>query len=334
MDVSILIVSYNTRDLTLACIRSVIEQTKHVLYEIIVVDNASKDGSAEAIAQAFSPSDFPQVRLVIPEKNLGFAGGNNLAGEMASGDYILLLNPDTVILDAAIDKVVAFAKAHPEAGIVGGRTYFADGVTLNPNSCHGRPTYWSLFCMGTGLSSAFRRSAWFDPESLGKWQRDMVKKVDAVTGCFLLIETALWKRLGGFDLNFFMYSEDTDLCLRTWNLGRSCLICPDARLIHYGGQSEKVRPDKFVRLFRAKAQLFQKHGSGLFFRYGLSMLAMWALTRTMATWLRQLGNPDKREAFVSWRDIYRRRAEFDPRRPSRAVGSVSPPPGPGTVVGR
>src|SRR5688572_24806026 len=99
MDVSILIVSYNTREMTLACIQSVIDQTKQVSYEIIVVDNQSKDGSAGAIAKA-----YPNIKLIIPEQNLGFAGGNNLAATHATGEYLLLLNPDTVILDGAIDK--------------------------------------------------------------------------------------------------------------------------------------------------------------------------------------------------------------------------------------
>jgi N-acetylglucosaminyl-diphospho-decaprenol L-rhamnosyltransferase len=326
MDVSVLIISYNTRDLTLACIQSVIDQTKLVSYEIIVVDNQSKDDSAAAIAEK-----YPQVKLIVPEQNLGFAGGNNLAATQAQGDYLLLLNPDTVILDGAVDKVVAFARAHPEAGAVGGRTYFGD-MTLNPNSCHGAPTPWSLLCMGTGLSSLFRRSSLFDPESLGKWERNTVREVDAITGCFLLIGRPLWTKLGGFDLDFFMYSEDTDLSLRVWREGRSCLICPEARLIHYGGQSDKVRPDKMVRLFRAKSQLFYKHWPKIFRKYGVAMLAMWAGTRTLALWVLQLAKPAKRESFRSWAEIWRRRREFNPLYPS---GSVLPgASGPNGSAGR
>ena len=316
MDVSILIVSYNTREMTLACIQSVIDQTRQVSYEIIVVDNQSKDGSADAIAKA-----YPQLKLIIPEQNLGFAGGNNLAATHATGDYVLLLNPDTVILDGAVDKVVAFARANPQAGAVGGRTYFGD-MRLNPNSCHGIPTPWSLLCMGTGLSSAFRRNRFFDPESLGSWARDSVREVGAITGCFLLIDRGLWVTLAGFDLNFFMYSEDTDLSARVWQSGKKCLICPDARLIHYGGQSEKVRPDKMVRLFRAKAQFFYKHWAKIFRFYGLQMLAAWAGSRTMALWVVQLLKPAKRDAYLGWREIWRRRREFDPRQPSAAVSSV------------
>jgi len=324
IDVSILIVSYNTRDMTVACIQSVLDQTKVVSYELIVVDNLSKDGSAEAIAAAFPADRFPQIKLIVAEKNLGFAGANNLAGELATGEFILLLNPDTLILDGAIDKVVMFTREHPKAGIVGGRTYFGD-MRLNPNSCHGKPTPWSLFCMGFGLSSLFRRNRLLDPESLGHWERDTVREVDAVTGCFLLIRADLWRELGGFDLTFFMYSEDTDLCLRGWKAGYTCLICPDARLIHYGGQSEKIKPDKFVRLFRAKVQLFQKHWPQGFINYGVKMLELWAGTRTIGSWVRQLIQPGRRNAFLSWREVWRRRREFRPSQPSPAVatGAVS-----------
>src|SRR5690606_14326374 len=111
------------------------------------------------------------------------------------------------------------------------------------NSCHGRPTLWSLICLGTGLASLFRRSRCLNPESLGSWKRDSVREVDAVTGCFLLIGRELWNELGGFDESFFMYGEDTDLCLRSWAKGRPCLICPEAKLIHYGAQADRVRPD-------------------------------------------------------------------------------------------
>jgi GT2 family glycosyltransferase len=136
----------------------------------------------------------------------------------------------------------------------------------------------------------------------------------------------LWRRLGGFDLSFFMYSEDTDLCLRAAGLGHRSLIDPNARLIHYGGQSERIKPDKFVRLFRAKAQLFEKHWNRKFVEFGIKMLEMWAGTRTLATWVRQFIQPGRRDAYLSWHEVWRRRREFRPSQPSPAVQSVSVPP--------
>jgi hypothetical protein len=302
--VSIVVVSYNTRELTLACLRSVYTETRGVSFEVIVFDNASHDGSADAVA-----AEFPQARLIRAAENVGFARANNFAAREASGDYVLLLNPDTVLQDGAVQKAVAFADTRPDAGIIGGRTYFADG-TLNPTSCHGRPTLWSLVCMGAGLSAVFRRSRWFDPESLGGWQRDSVRDVDVVTGCFCLVRRPVWEQLEGFDESFFMYGEDTDLCVRAWQLGHRCMICPDARLIHYGGRSEQVRSDKMVRLFRAKHQLFRKHWTPRAADCGAWLLASWAFTRMIGHAILAPLAKGRRQSFHTWRQVWQRRSEY------------------------
>ena len=142
--VSILVISYNTRAMTLDCLRSLQAETT-VPHEVIIVDNASPDRSAEAIAAA-----FPAWRLIASKENLGFAKGNNVAAEAARGEYLLLLNPDTVILDGAVDKLVAFADRNPDAGIWGGRTLNADR-TLNPLSAFADLSLWGLFCRASGL---------------------------------------------------------------------------------------------------------------------------------------------------------------------------------------
>jgi N-acetylglucosaminyl-diphospho-decaprenol L-rhamnosyltransferase len=303
-DLSIIIVSYNTRTLSLVCLRSVYEQTSGVSFEVLVVDNASSDGSAQAIA-----AQFPQVRLIPLDKNVGFARANNIAAKHALAPYLLLLNPDTRILDGSIQKTLNFARSCSGPCIVGGRTYYPDG-SLNYSSCHGRPTLWSLLCMGCGLSSLFRCSRIFDPESLGRWERDTTREVDVITGCFLLIERGLWERLKGFDENFFMYGEDTDLCIRARNIGVRCINFADARLIHHGGASEKVRPDKMIRLFQAKAQLFRKHWAPSSVWLGMVLLRMWALTRMTALSLLRLVAKRYEASYQSWREIWRRSAEF------------------------
>lgn len=301
---TLIVVSYNTRDLTLACLRSVYERTRDLRFEVIVVDNASPDGSADAIA-----AEFPQVRLFALDENLGFAAANNFAARHATGEWLLLLNPDTVVLGSAIQRLHAFATLHSDAGIFGGRTVFADG-SLNPKSCWGRPTPWSAFFAGIGLSAVFKGTRWFDPESLGGWARDTVRQVDIVTGCFFLLRRELWQRLGGFDPAFFMYAEEADLCLRARRLGLRCLICPEAEIIHYGGASEPVRADKIVRLFRAKAQLFQKHWSPPAARFGVWTLDLRAFTRLLAFAAAGLVQPRHAEAFRTWREIWRRRPEW------------------------
>jgi GT2 family glycosyltransferase len=304
MDLSILVISYNTRALTLACLRSVYEQTKGLEFELFVLDNASSDGSADAIA-----TEFTDVKLIRSEQNVGFARGNNVLAKECRGCFLLLLNPDTEIHHGAIQKALAFARIQPNASIIGARTFFADG-SLNYNSCHGRPTPWSLFCMGAGLSSIFRRSRIFNPESLGGWRRDTIRRVDAVTGCFLLLSRDLWTRLNGFDESFFMYGEDTDLCLRARQIGSPCLICPDATLIHHGGQSEPIRADKMIRLFTAKRQLIFRHWPKILVWYGVMMLYLWAWTRMVGLRVANLLGISWGSGFAVWRDIWIRRREI------------------------
>jgi hypothetical protein len=300
--VSILIISYNTREMTLACLRSVVEQTEPGTFEVIVVDNQSKDGSAGAIA-----ADFPWVRLIRSSDNLGFAKANNVAAKEAVGDYLLLLNPDTLVLERAIDRLLEFARGRPAAGIWGGRTVFADG-SLNPASCWQRQTLWSVFCVGSGLSSVFRGSGVFNPEALGGWDRSTVREVDIVSGCFLLIERQMWERLGGFDPAFFMYGEEADLCLRSHAMGCRPVVTPEATIVHYGGASERVRSDKMVRLLSAKVRLIRRHWSPVTRGVGVWMLAMWPLTRAVAWRAAAIVGPGSDGG--TWGEVWRRRREW------------------------
>lgn len=276
IDVSILIVSYNTREMTLEAISSVVRETVDVRYEIIVVDNASTDGSAEAIA-----AHPAAPRLIALEDNIGFGRANNLAAEHARGTYVLLLNPDTVVRDRAIDRLVAFAKANPRALIWGGRTVFADG-SLNPASCWRRMTPWNLITRLTGLTGLFPHSPLFNPEAYGGWPRDTVREVDIVSGCFLMIPRPLWLALGGFDPAFFMYGEEADLCLRARRIGARPMVTPEATIVHYGGASEKTRAGKLCRLLKAKATLIDRHWPRGTVEIGQFLLMLWPLTRWIA----------------------------------------------------
>lgn len=256
-DLSILMVNWNTREMTLACLRSIYAEAPTTSFEIILVDNGSTDGSADAIADA-----FPQVRLIAETRNLGFARANNIAAEKARGQYLLLLNTDTLILDDAIDRLVNTARAFPHALIWGGCTLFGDGQ-INPSSVWGRITGWSAVCCALGLRSLFRGSALFNSEGLGSWQRDNIRSVDIVSGCFLLIPRAFWARLGGFDPKFFMYGEEADLCARARALGARPMMTPDARIIHYGGASAASHATKIAYVMGARMGLIDRHLFGL-----------------------------------------------------------------------
>lgn len=305
---SIIIVSYNTREMTLECLRSVYAQTRETPFEVLVVDNASSDGSAAAIA-----AEFPPVRLWSLSENLGFAAGNNFAAQHATGEWLLLLNPDTVVLDGAIDRLVAFAEraqaTHPQAGIFGGRTLFADG-SLNPTSCWAAPSLWSTFCVASGLTSVFRGASLFNPEAMPDWKRDTVREVDIVTGCFFLLRRSLWERLGGFDPAFFMYGEEADLCLRARKQGIRGVICPEATIIHYGGASEAIRATKMVRLFRAKAQLFRRHWSPAAARVGVRLLDFWAWTRKLAFAAGRAVQARYAAPYACWSEVLRECAQW------------------------
>jgi GT2 family glycosyltransferase len=301
--VTVIVVSYNTRAMTLACLDSLFAETRAPL-EAIVIDNASGDGSAEAIAARFPPDRAPRLRLVAERENHGFARANNLAARMARGDYLLLLNPDTLVLDGAVDRLLAFARARPEAGIWGGRTLFGDG-RLNPLNCARRMSLWTLFARAAGLTGLFPRSPVFNAEEYGGWARDTERSVDIVSGCFLMIRRETWERLGGFDPAFVMYGEEADLCLRARALGCRPVVTPEARIVHHGGASEPARADKVVRLFRAKATLIRRHFPPLARGPGLRLFALWPLTRA---WVERL----RGRSAGAWAEVWARRAEWLP----------------------
>lgn len=303
--VSIIVISYNTRVMTLDCLRSIAEETRNQ-HEVIVLDNASSDGSAEAIAEA-----FPKVILLAEPTNHGFAQGNNIAVRQARGDYVLLLNPDTVVLDGAIDRLLDFACRTPNARIWGGHTLYGDR-SLNPTNCWRRMTLWSLTSQFLGLSSLFRGSALCNPEGYGGWQRDEEREVDIVTGCFLLIHKAFWDELGGFDATYVMYGEEADLCLRARTLDARARITPEAKIIHYGGASETVRSDMLVRLISAKITLIRHHFPVWQRPLGMAMLRLWPWSRMQAARLRAwaTGRAQHRAAAESWAEVWARRDEW------------------------
>ncbi|MCB1520847.1 MAG: glycosyltransferase family 2 protein [Hyphomicrobiaceae bacterium] len=300
--VSILIVSYNTRELTLAAIESASRETT-ANHEIIVVDNASSDGSAAAIAS--HPS---RPRLIALDENIGFGRANNLAARHATADLVLLLNPDTVVRDGAIDRLLEFAAERPAAKIWGGRTIFADG-SLNPSSCWHRMTVWNQFCRTSGLAAIFRTSELFNGEAFGGWQRDTVREVDIVSGCLLLIPRALWNELGGFDPLFFMYGEEADLCLRAIRAGARPAVTPTATIVHLGGASEATRSAKMIKLLAAKMSLANRHMHGLERALTHLLITAWPLTRLTALRLASMvsRNEATSKSAAAWSDIWRER---------------------------
>lgn len=301
VDVAIVIVTYNSERQIEACIGSVIAQRRSVRQEIIVVDNASTDGTVALIRER-----FPEVQLLLPGRNLGFAAGVNLAARHANADYIFLLNPDTVILEHAIDVFVEFARKHPQYGIYGGRAFKTDG-TLEPSSCWGLPTLWSLAMFATGMTMVGRRNRILDPESLGQWQRDTVREVGVVTGCSLLAIREAWTRLGGLDERYFLYGEDMDFSMRARRAGYRPVICPDARIVHENGQSSATPAHKLLMLYRGKACYFRTHYSRPSLLLALSFLTIGVGLRVLLSKVRW---PAEGQLSSDWPALWRARREW------------------------
>ena len=263
---AIVIVSYNTRERTLACLRSARAQPAGIPTEVIVVDNDSRDGTVEAIE-----GELPAVTVIRSGANLGFARAVNLGVAASRAEWVLLLNPDTVVLPGALAALVAFASRHPEYGIYGGRTLREDGST-DPSSCWGAPSLWSLFCFASGLSTAFPHSRALDPESLGHWARDTVREVPIVTGCLLLVRRADFDRIGGMDERFFLYGEDAEFSIRAARYGLRPVIVPEATIIHAVGASTGARGPKMNMVMAGKVTMLRTSWSS-----GRARVGVWLL---------------------------------------------------------
>jgi N-acetylglucosaminyl-diphospho-decaprenol L-rhamnosyltransferase len=322
VDVSILIVTYKCHHEARECLASIYRNTTGVDFEVVVLDNASQDGTVEMVR-----SEFPQARLIALDENVGFAAGVNLAAEEAEGEHVLLLNPDTVVHEGAVRNLVDFAERRPEHGLYGGRTLRPDG-TVDPGSCWAQQTLWSLFCFATMLTATFKGSRLFDPESLGGWGRDSVREVGLVTGCLLLVPRALWARLGGFDTRFFMYGEDADLALRARERGYRPAITPDAVVTHEVGVSSATRPDKMILLYTGKATLLRKHWRPARRRVGLALLAAGVGSRALAARLTRARSDSASAWPVVWaqrrRWLQGYRAEGQTASPAAAQRAASP----------
>lgn len=299
VEISIIIVSFNTRALLDVCLSSLPAAAESGRIEIIVVDNASSDGSADLVA-----SRFPRIRLVRASDNLGFAKGCNLGAARARGRFLLFLNPDTRARPGLAGALLDAAGRHPDAGVYGGRTLTATGE-LDPRSCWALPSLWSTFCFAFGLSTVFPQSKLFDPESLGRWRRDSEREVGMVTGCLLMISRELWDRLGGFDERYFMYGEDADLNLRARRLGARPLITPDAMVEHVAGASAPP-PQRLVMIMRGKATYVRRNWGWFGARLGVWLLLTGTALRAAgaARGMRRLGGEGR------WAHAWRERGEW------------------------
>jgi GT2 family glycosyltransferase len=273
LNLSIIIVNWNTQDILRDCLRSIYEQGGEIDLEVIVIDNASTDGSVEMVKK-----DFPQVTLIENSQNRGFAAANNQGIDISKGRYVLLLNSDTVVLDNAIAKTVAFADSHPKAAIVGCRVLNPD-QTLQP-TCFMFPSILNMLLSSSYLYKLFPRSKFFGREQMTWWDRNDIKEVDVVTGCFMLIRQKAIQQVGTMDEQFFMYGEETDWCYRFKQAGWKILFTPCAEIIHLGGQSAQKRATTMVvQLRKSILQFMKKHHGPLVYRIACLLTVIFLAVR-------------------------------------------------------
>jgi GT2 family glycosyltransferase len=227
---SIAIVNWNTRDLLLDALASIYDAPPAFPFEIIVVDNASADGSAEAVA-----ARFPHVHLIANRDNAGYAQGNNQAIKAARGAYILLLNPDVLLPPGGLEKAVAFMEAHPEAGALGVRQAHPDGRLQR--SVRGFPTPMAVLWELAGLSRLLPQSHVFGAYRMTWFDYARVAEVDQPMGTFLLLRHAAVEQVGLLDEAFPIFFNEVDWCLRCKRAGWKIYFTPDVEIVHYGGAS-------------------------------------------------------------------------------------------------
>jgi GT2 family glycosyltransferase len=231
---SIVILCWNDLKVIPDCLRSIYETTNSVEFEVIVSDNGSTDGSIEFIHR-----NYPQVKVIENGRNLRFARANNVGIRASQGEYVLILNPDTIIHEGTLEKILKFADAHPEGGAFGCRVLNVDGSYQESAwPCRSIRRDWVTALY---LRPLARLSEWFSSDTYFGWKGDSQRPVDWVSGCFTLARKEVLDRIAGFDERFFYYHEDMDLCRRIRELGYEVTYVPEATITHLGGQSTKKR---------------------------------------------------------------------------------------------
>jgi N-acetylglucosaminyl-diphospho-decaprenol L-rhamnosyltransferase len=295
LDVSVVLVSWNTRELVLDCLRSLPAACTGLTWEAIVVDNASSDGTAAALKR-----ELPNVRLIENNDNPGFAAANNQAMRASNARYALLLNSDTVAHANSIAHLVAFADARPQAGIVGPRLLNRDGSFQS--SCADLPTAWiemlSVSSIGERLLRrgypGFAEHACRQPMTSGY-----------VSGACMLVRREALASVGLMTEDYFMYGEEVDLCWRMWRAGWETWHDPEARIVHYGGQSTKqVKASMLRALFRSKVEVLQRfRGSLHAWLLRLAVFAVWRTKWAVSAIRAVLKKQPVESPVIGWRDL-------------------------------
>lgn len=259
LKLSFIFVNYNVKRFLNDAIISVKNATANIESEIIVVDNASIDGSDK-----FFPEEHPDIKYIYNEKNVGFGKANNQAFELADGEYLVIINPDTVVNEDTFEKMLEFFNEHPDAGMAGCKVLNPDG-TLQLACRRSFPGPWVSFTRVTGLSHLFPKSKIFAKYNLTYRDENQSYEVDAISGSFMMLRKSVYDKIGGFDPVFFMYGEDLDLCFRTQEAGYKVYYVHTTEITHFKGESTKRSSLDEAKVFYDAMHLFvKKHLSSSF----------------------------------------------------------------------
>jgi GT2 family glycosyltransferase len=296
MKLSIIIVNWNTCELLQDCLASIHRNPPEAAFEVCVVDNASTDGSPEMVRER-----YPQVHLISNQENPGFARANNQGIQMSNGEYVLLLNPDTYVKPGALECLVQFLEGTPKAGGVGAQL-------LNPDqtlqvSCYPQPTlfreFWRMFHLDVLKPYAVY--------PMDKWKLDVPREVDVLMGACLLLRRKALEQVGWMDEDYFIYSEEVDLCTRVRKAGWKLFWQPQAEVVHYGGQStQQVAESMFLQLYQGKVLYFRKHHGWPAVQVYKLILFVAALGRLLLTPLALIEKPSRRQQHLALSNHYRR----------------------------
>ncbi len=269
IQLSIVIVSYNVRHFLEQALQAVAKASRGMSVEIFVVDNNSVDGSPEMVKEK-----FPHIHLLALHQNLGFARANNLAIRRSKGQYVLLLNPDTLIAEDSLKKCYQFMEEHPEAGGLGVRMIDGTGSFL-PESKRGFPSPFVAFCKTFGLSRLFPKSRLFNRYHLGFLPEDETHEVEVLSGAYMWLRRRVLNQIGLLDERFFMYGEDIDLSYRIVQAGYKNYYFADTTIIHYKGESTRKGSLNYVRIFYQAMILFaEKHFRGRKARWYIAFIRL------------------------------------------------------------
>ena len=289
MELSIIVVNWNTCGLLKKCLRSIHDTVCKSSLEIIVVDNGSNDGSVEFVQEY-----FPQVKLIDNQENLGFARANNQAIRASNGKFILLLNSDAFLTPNAVQEMIRLMNGNPEIGIVGASLFYPDG---RPQLSHGpiptlRTEIWSLAGLDKVGSRINQRRS-----------RVSFLETGTVSGACLLVRRTLLNEIGLLDENFFMFSEEVDLCHRAHKVGWKVVYLPTARVIHVGGGSTGVTAERILMLYHGKLQYYSKHFDDRVAHRLLAVMKLITTLKVKVYLLKKMLRPECGKKAQLWREV-------------------------------